>query len=172
LPGLTLITPRAFEDERGYFMETYKASEFAAGGVPVRFMQSNVSWSHAGVLRGFHYQIEPSAQGKLVRVLDGEVFDVVVDVQEGSPTFGRWQDVVLSAENRRMLYVPPQYGHAFCVLSDFARVSYEVTAEFDPGAERGVLWSDPDLAIPWPIESPIVSAKDQAWPRLSSLVAG
>jgi dTDP-4-dehydrorhamnose 3,5-epimerase len=172
LPGLILIHARAFEDERGAFMEIYRQSEFAAAGIRERFVQSNLSRSNRSVLRGLHYQEAPWGQGKLVQVLEGEVYDVVADVEPGSSGFGRWVACGMSAANGRILYVPPQYAHGFCVLSESAVVLYHVTAEYNPEAERGILWSDPTLAIKWPVAAPVVSAKDQVWPTLESLGQG
>jgi dTDP-4-dehydrorhamnose 3,5-epimerase len=160
---------QAFEDERGAFMEIYKQSEFAAAGIDARFVQSNLSRSKRSVLRGLHYQEAPFGQGKLVQVLDGEIYDVVADVEPDSPRFGQWVGCEMSAANGRILYVPPQYAHGFCVLSDAALVLYHVTAEYNPAAERGVVWSDPTLAIKWPVVQPTVSAKDQALPILTAL---
>ena len=169
LPGLVLVQAQAFPDERGLFRETYRESVFAAAGINERFVQANVSRSKRAVLRGLHYQLAPKAQSKLVQVLEGSIYDVVVDVQPESSNFGRWVASEMSAEQGSMLYVPPQYAHGFCVLGDGALVCYNVTQEYHPESERGVLWSDPALAIPWPIEGPIVSAKDRALPLLASL---
>jgi dTDP-4-dehydrorhamnose 3,5-epimerase len=169
LPGVFLITAQAFPDERGLFKEIYRESDFRAAGLDVHFVQSNMSRSSASVLRGFHYQAPPWGQGKLVQVLEGAIYDVVADVQPESPNFGRWLARELSAESGTMLYIPPEYAHAFCVSDEGALVCYSLTEEFHPESERGVLWSDPSLAVPWPIEDPIVSAKDQALPLLASL---
>ena len=166
VPEVVLIEPKVFGDERGFFMETYKESDFAAAGIAARFVQDNHSRSVRGVLRGLHYQKRPRAQGKLVRVVVGEVFDVAVDLRRGAPTFGRWVGVTLSAEDRRMLYIPPWCAHGFCVVSEVAEVVYKTTDEYAPAYEGGVLWSDPDLAIPWPVREPILAPRDRAWPRL------
>jgi len=166
LPGLVLIETQAFEDARGLFMELYKTSDFSAFGLPTVFVQANYSYSVFRVLRGLHYQKHPKAQGKLVRVLRGEVFDVCVDIRRGSPTYGRWVGVVLSDRNRYALYVPPGFAHGFCVLSDEAGVLYETTAEYDPTLEGGIRWNDPDLGIQWPIDDPIISERDARLPRL------
>jgi dTDP-4-dehydrorhamnose 3,5-epimerase len=166
IPELVLVEAVAFEDARGFFMEAYKRSEFVANGIPETFVQDNYSHSVRGVLRGLHYQKEPRPQGKLVGVVRGEIFDVAVDIRRGSPTYGRWVSVVLSQENHRMLYVPPGFAHGFCVLSDEADVVYKVTAEFDPALDSGILWNDPDLAIPWPVKEPILSPKDASLPPL------
>jgi len=169
LPGVVVVQPQVFQDERGGFLETYRYSQFSKAGITEHFVQFNVSWSVKGVVRGLHYQVEPDAQGKLVSVSEGEVYDVVVDIRDDSPNYGRWRAVTLSAENRTMLYVPPGYGHGFCVVSEGAQVSYATTTEYAPESERGVIWSDPSLAIPWPVDAPIVSAKDQTWPRLEQV---
>lgn len=147
-------------------METYKRSEFAAQGIEDIFVQCNHSKSARGILRGLHYQRNPEAQGKLVRALAGEIYDVVVDLRCGSPTYGKWLAVVLSAENKQMLYVPAGFAHGYCVTADDAEVSYMTTAEYAPECEAGVIWNDPALNIDWPIAEPILSARDRAWPRL------
>lgn len=166
IPGVLLIEPRVFTDERGFFMQPYKYSEFAAQGIDQTFVQENHSHSSMGVLRGLHYQKHPHAQGKLVRVTAGEVFDVAVDLRRGSPTFGQWCGAVLSAENKKMLYLPPWCAHGFCVLSEEADFVYKVTAEYAPEYERGVVWNDPELQIVWPIQHPTLSVRDRNWPTL------
>lgn len=172
IPEVVLIEPRVFWDERGFFMETYKLSDFAAFGINEKFVQDNHSRSIRGVLRGLHYQNPPKAQGKLVRVLAGEIFDVAVDIRKGSPTYGKWVGIKLSAENKRMLYIPPGFAHGFCVLSDVAEVLYKTTAEYDPSCEAGIIWNDPDIGIDWPIKTPIISPKDASWPNLANAVNG
>lgn len=167
IPDVVLIEARAFGDDRGFFMEGYKQSEFDANGVPWRFVQDNYSRSTRGVLRGLHFQKEPSAQGKLVCVTRGAVFDVAVDIRRGSPTYGKWVGVELSDENHRLVYVPVGFAHGFCTLSDIADVMYKVTAEYAPQADRGILWSDPALGIHWPIREPILSPKDAVLPVLA-----
>jgi dTDP-4-dehydrorhamnose 3,5-epimerase len=169
LPGVVIIEPKVFADDRGFFVETYKRSDFVAGGIDVDFVQENHSKSVRGTLRGLHFQHPPKAQAKLVRAIEGEVFDVVVDIQKGSPTFGRWEAVLLSAENRRSVYVPAGYAHGFCVTSAEAQVVYKTSAEYAPELEDGVRWDDPALAIPWPITGPILSPRDGRWPTLSDL---
>ena len=164
IPEVVLIEPNVFLDERGFFMETYKYSEFAAHGIKEPFVQENHSRSLRRILRGLHYQRRPKAQGKLVRVLLGEVFDVAVDLRKGSPTYGKWIGVVLSAGNNRMLYIPSWCAHGFSVLSEEAEVVYKVTEEYSPKYETGILWNDSDLAIQWPIKDPILSPRDRAWP--------
>jgi dTDP-4-dehydrorhamnose 3,5-epimerase len=169
LRGVLIIEPQVFADDRGSFVETYKRSDFVAAGIDVDFVQENHSKSVRGTLRGLHFQRAPKAQAKLVRAIDGEVFDVVVDIQKDSPTFGRWETVVLSAENRRSVYVPAGYAHGFCVTSAEAQVVYKTSAEYAPELEGGVRWDDPGLAIPWPVVAPILSPRDQRWPSLANL---
>jgi dTDP-4-dehydrorhamnose 3,5-epimerase len=166
IPDLVLIVPRVFPDGRGFFMELYKRSDFAAYGVPDHFVQDCYSHSVRGVLRGLHYQKPPRAQGKLVTVLRGEVFDVAVDLRRSAPTYGRWLGVTLSDRNRWTLWVPPGFAHGFCVLSDEADVLYKVTEEYAPDLEGGIRWDDPDLGIDWPIRNPILSPRDATLPFL------
>lgn len=167
IPGVVLIEPRVFGDERGFFMETWHGAKFADAGLDFTFVQDNHSRSTRGVLRGLHYQ-RPDAQGKLVRVTSGAVFDVVVDLRRSSPTFGEWFGVELSAADRRMLWVPPGLAHGFLTLSDTADFLYKCTAYYAPAQERTILWDDPDLAISWPLqngETPRLSVKDAAGVR-------
>lgn len=166
IPEVFLVEPRIFPDERGFFMETYKRSEFAAQGIADVFVQSNHSRSPRGTLRGLHYQKLPRAQGKLIRSVCGEIYDVVVDLRHGAPTFGKWVGVSLSAENRKMLYVPVGFAHGFCVVSEEAEVSYMTTEEYAPDYEAGVAWDDPALKITWPTDNPCLSARDRNWPQL------
>lgn len=167
IPEVILVEPRTIGDVRGFFRETYKASDFAASGIDVTIMQENHSHSIGGVVRGLHYQIHPRAQGKLVSVIAGEVFDVAVDLRRRSPTFGRWVGAILSSDNARLLWVPPGFAHGFCVLSDSADMLYKVThTEYAPEYERGVVWNDPDIGIDWPVKNPILSTKDIALPML------
>jgi dTDP-4-dehydrorhamnose 3,5-epimerase len=161
IPDVILIEPRVFADPRGFFMETYEAQRFREAGIDVSFVQDNHSRSVRGTLRGLHYQIE-QPQGKLCRVVQGEVYDVAVDLRRASPTFGRWTATILSAENRRQLYVPPGLAHGFCVLSDTADFLYKCTDFYSPGHERTLLWNDPQLGIPWPVSQPLLSPKDLA----------
>ncbi len=161
-----LIAPPVFADHRGFFMETYKRSEFAAEGITEAFVQCNHSKSAKGILRGLHYQKYPRAQGKLVRALAGEIYDVAVDIRDGSPTFGQWVAVTLSSENKKMLYVPAGFAHGFCVISADGEIQYMTTEEYAPKFEAGVIWNDPDLGIDWPIAEPELSTRDRAWPRL------
>ena len=168
LADVKLIEPRVFGDERGFFFESWNARAFAAAGLPATFVQDNHSRSARGVLRGLHYQIE-HAQGKLVRVVAGEVYDVVVDLRRSSPTFGRPFGTTLSAENRRMLWVPPGFAHGFLALSDYAEFLYKTTDYWYPEHERTLLWSDPALAIAWPLSgAPILTAKDAAGAPLAA----
>lgn len=166
IPGLIRVEPQRFEDERGFFMEAYKRSDFSANGIPGPFVQDNYSHSVRGVLRGLHYQKRPKAQGKLVMVIRGKVFDVAVDIRRGSRTYGEWVGEELSSENRRMLYVPEGFAHGFCVLSEEADVVYKVTDEYAPALDRGILWNDPEIGIDWPTTEPSVSAKDARLPLL------
>jgi dTDP-4-dehydrorhamnose 3,5-epimerase len=166
LPGVLLLEPKVFGDARGFFFEAYHAGRYAEAGIPATFVQDNVSRSVRGTLRGLHFQ-EPHAQGKLVQVLAGAVYDVAVDVRRGSPHFGRWVAYELSADNKRQLWIPPGFAHGFCVVSESADFSYKCTDFYAPPCERGVLWNDPDLAIPWPVQTPLLSAKDAQAPRLA-----
>lgn len=163
LPGVLLLEPKVFGDERGFFFESYNRRAMAEeAGIAADFVQDNHSRSGCGVLRGLHYQIR-QPQGKLVRVIAGEVFDVAVDIRRSSPTFGQWEGVALSAENKRMLWVPPGFAHGFLVLSEAAEFLYKTTDYYAPEFERCILWNDPDLAIAWPLQgAPLLSVKDQA----------
>ncbi len=166
IPDVVLIQPRVFNDGRGFFLEYYKHSEFAAFGIPHTFVQSNHSRSPRGILRGLHYQKEPKAQGKLIRVIVGEAFDVVVDIRRGSPTYGKWLGRSISARSQGMIYVPPGFAHGLCVTSDEAEVLYMTTEEYAPACEAGIVWNDPDLKIAWPLSDPQLSERDRRWPSL------
>jgi dTDP-4-dehydrorhamnose 3,5-epimerase len=166
IPELVFVQAQSFEDSRGFFLETYRASEFAAHGIPARFVQDNLSHSVYGVLRGLHYQKRPKAQGKLVMVLRGQIFDVAVDIRQGSPTFGQWAGVTLSADRFGMIYVPAGFAHGFCVLSQEADVLYKVTEEYAPELDRGIVWNDPAIGIRWPVADPVLSKKDAQLPLL------
>jgi dTDP-4-dehydrorhamnose 3,5-epimerase len=168
MPGVLLVETPAFADERGFFLETYHQAKLAAAGLHATFVQDNWSRSTRGVLRGLHYQL-PRPQGKLVRAVRGEVFDVAVDLRRGSPTFGRWIGVVLSDENRQALYIPPGFAHGLCAIGDVADVTYKCTDFYEPSAEHTLLWNDPAIGIRWPIEQPVLSAKDAAGRRLAEL---
>jgi dTDP-4-dehydrorhamnose 3,5-epimerase len=163
LPDIILIEPKIFGDERGFFMETFQAQKFAEAGIPTEFVQDNHSGSEKGSLRGLHYQIR-QAQGKLVRAVVGEIFDVVVDLRRSSPAFGKWEGFCLSAEKKQQLWVPPGYAHGFYVLSPWAEVIYKTTDYYAPEWERTLLWNDPSLAIDWPLaraeDKLILSDKD------------
>ncbi len=167
--GLIVIEPIVFEDERGFFMETYSYREFEKAGITEKFVQDNHSKSMKGVLRGLHFQIKPFAQSKLVRCVKGEIFDVAVDLRKGSPTFKKWFGIFLSEENKKILYIPKGFAHGFVVLSDVAEVEYKVDNFYSREHERGIIWNDPDLGINWPVEKPILSEKDKILPRLSEL---
>jgi len=166
IEGTILVTPRVFADDRGYFMESYKASEFRTAGIDERFVQENQSVSSRGVVRGLHYQKEPHAQGKLVQAVRGEIFDVFVDLRQHSLTFGRWESVILTGENKLMVYIPPWCAHGFCVLSEEAEIRYKVTCEYAPQSEAGIAWNDPAIGIEWPGSEAVLSPKDQQWPGL------
>lgn len=162
IPDIVLIQPKVFEDPRGYFMETYREDRFTTGGIPRRFVQENQSRSQRGVLRGLHYQIR-QAQGKLVRVIAGEIFDVAVDIRRASPTFGKWVGIILSSENRRQLWISEGFAHGFYVTSEYAEVVYKVTDYYAPEWERSILWNDPAIGIEWHLDgnaAPILSKKD------------
>jgi dTDP-4-dehydrorhamnose 3,5-epimerase len=166
IPDVILIKPKIFKDERGFFIETYKYSEFCKYGINEKFVQDNHSRSTRGVLRGLHYQKNPAAQGKLVRCAKGEIFDVAVDIRKYSTFYGKWTGAILSEENREMLYIPPGFAHGFLVLSDIAEVLYKTTEEYSPENDRGIFWNDPSIAINWSIDNPLVSEKDKNLPLL------
>lgn len=168
IPGLLIIEPDVHGDRRGFFMETYSRNRYAEAGLPADFVQDNLSLSARGILRGLHLQ-HPNDQGKLCFVLEGEVFDVAVDVRVGSPTFGRWEAITLSADNRRQLYVAPGFAHGFCVLSERALFAYKCTDFYVASSEIGILWNDPEIGIEWPVRSPQLSNKDQRNPRLHQI---
>ncbi|HEY4582027.1 MAG TPA: dTDP-4-dehydrorhamnose 3,5-epimerase [Lysobacter sp.] len=170
LPGCAVIEPRVFGDDRGFFYESFNMDRLAEHGIAPTFVQGNVSQSSRGVLRGLHYQW-PKPQGKFVTVLQGEVWDVAVDIRAGSPTFGRWTGVVLNADNRRHFWIPEGFAHGFVVLSETALFSYLCTATYDPSADAAIRWDDPSLAIDWPVSSPLLSTKDAAAPLLAEVAA-
>jgi len=170
LPGVLLIEPDVFRDARGHFLETFHERKYREAGIPHRFVQDNQSRSLRGTLRGLHAQLlQP--QGKLIRALQGEIFDVAVDIRPGSPTFGKWTSATLSADDFRQMFVPPGLAHGFCVLSDFAEVAYKCTDFYDRDDEIGLRWNDPDVGIAWPIRDPLLSEKDAALPTLAELRA-
>lgn len=160
IPGVVLITPAMFNDGRGYLAELYKDTDFKAQGLDMPFVQVNCSRSRKGVVRGLHYQLNPKAQSKLVFVTKGEIFDVAVDIRQGSPTFGRWVAEVLSEHNRRMLYIPAGFAHGLCVLSEEADIIYCYSCEYEPALERCIIWDDPDIKVDWPAADPILSPRD------------
>lgn len=168
IEGVRIIIPKVFSDPRGYFMETYQRERFEAAGLPGHFVQDNLSYSRRGTLRGLHFQA-PRAQAKLVQVIAGEIFDVAVDIRSGSPTFGQWFGLELSSTNHRQLFIAAGLAHGFCVLSDEAHVVYKCTDYYAPEDEGGLLWSDPDVGIDWPVASPLLSEKDRAYPLLRDL---
>ncbi len=170
IEDVILIIPKVFEDDRGFFMETYRKDLFEIAGIKGDFVQDNHSRSKHGVLRGLHFQKEPYAQAKIVRCVRGEVFDVAVDLRRNSPTFGKWVGAVLSEENKHMLYIPRGFAHGFVVLSDVAEVIYKVDNVYAPEYERGLIWNDPDVGVEWPIKNPVLSEKDRSWPTLKELI--
>jgi dTDP-4-dehydrorhamnose 3,5-epimerase len=167
LPGVKIVEPRVFRDDRGFFLESFNAGRFTEHGLPTSFVQDNHSRSARDIVRGLHYQLR-QPQGKLVRVVRGAIFDVAVDIRVGSPHFGRWTGVELSDENLRMLWIPPGFAHGFAVLSDVADVTYKCTALYAPDDDFGVLWSDPALNIDWPVAAPVLSEKDTRYRPLSA----
>lgn len=167
IPDVILIEPIVFADERGFFIETFKASDFKANNISYEFVQDNHSKSRKGVLRGLHYQLKPMEQGKLVRCIKGKIWDVAVDIRKGSPWYRKWVGVELSEENKLMLWIPPGFAHGFVALED-AEVIYKCTKEYAPQYDRGIIWNDPELAIHWPIKNPILSLKDANLPNLKN----
>lgn len=159
IPGLVIIEPKVFGDARGFFMETWNQQRYRAAGLDWNFVQDNLSFSRRGILRGLHFQ-NPKGQGKLVYVLQGEVFDVAVDIRKKSPTFGRWHGLILSAENRKQFFVPAGFAHGFAVLSETALFAYKCTELYTPQNEISLLWNDPDVGVQWPLENPHLSEKD------------
>ena len=166
IPDVIYVEPKLFQDDRGYFAEIYKSREFAQNGIAETFTQMNHSKSQKNVLRGLHYQKEPAAQGKLLGVLSGEIFDVAVDIRKGSPSYGQWVGTVLNSQKKDMVFIPAGFAHGFCVLSETVEIFYYCTKEYDAEQERGIIWNDPELAIAWPVKDPILSGKDQAYPLL------
>lgn len=169
LAGLKLLQPKVYSDTRGYFLELHNRRDLKDSGFSEMFVQDNVSFSHRGVLRGLHYQY-PTWQGKLVSVLSGEIFDAVVDIRRDSPTFGLWYGTVLSADKATQLYVPPGFAHGFCVISESAHVLYKVTDYYQPAHEHTLMWNDPAVGIHWPLQKPLLSAKDAQGKPLQALV--
>jgi dTDP-4-dehydrorhamnose 3,5-epimerase len=171
LPGAVVLEPQVFGDARGFFYESYNEAKYRDAGIDRRFVQSNVSRSARGVLRGLHYQW-PNPQGKLVSVLEGEVYDVAVDIRQGSPSYGQSVGVMLTADNHRHFWVPEGFAHGFCVLSEFAIFSYQCTALYDAKADASILWNDAELGIDWPLSEPLLSDKDRKAPLLKNVDAG
>jgi len=165
LPGVYIIEPLVFSDARGFFMETYHQRRYSEADIQQSFVQDNLSRSIQGTVRGLHYQVN-HAQAKLIQVIRGSVFDVAVDIRRGSQCFGQWTGVNLTGDNKRQVYIPEGFAHGFCVLSEVADVVYKCSDFYAPGDEWGILWSDPDLAIDWPVSKPVISAKDSRLPRL------
>lgn len=172
LPGVLIITPRVFQDARGFFLESYNQERFRERGIHTVFVQDNHSRSIGGTLRGLHFQLPPAEQAKLVRVIRGRIWDVAVDIRVGSPTFGRWVGVELSAENFRQIYIPAGFAHGFCVLSEEAEVLYKASHVYSPTHERGIVWNDTDLGITWPVAEPLLSERDRGLGTLSDYLAG
>ncbi len=166
IPGLILVKPRIMGDNRGFFLELYKHSDFVSAGISEHLVQDNYSKSERRVLRGLHYQKNPTAQGKLVTCLKGRIFDVAVDIRKGSPQFGKWVAAELSEDNKHLLFIPPGFAHGFQVLSETAEVMYKCTHEYSPSDERGIIWNDSDINVCWPLQDPILSDKDKIYPLL------
>ena len=170
IQDVILVVPKIFEDERGFFLEGYKKSEFEKNGINIEFNQDNHSKSSKGVLRGLHYQLAPKAQAKLVRCIRGEILDVAVDIRKNSPTFGKWVSAKLTEDNKCMLYIPEGFAHGFVVLSDTAELLYKASNEYSKEHDRGILWNDPDINIKWDIDfEPVLSEKDKKQPRLKDV---
>ncbi|MBX3276490.1 MAG: dTDP-4-dehydrorhamnose 3,5-epimerase [Acidobacteria bacterium] len=168
MPGVILVEPQVFRDARGFFLETYQQRKFAEGGIDVRFVQDNHSRSSRGTLRGLHLQ-RTRMQGKLIRAVQGEIYDVAVDVRRNSPSYKKWLGVTLSAENFLQLYIPPGFAHGFCVTSETAEIEYKCTDYYAPDDELTVLWNDPSFGIDWPVSDPLLSAKDRAGRTLDDI---
>ena len=167
VPDVVKITPDVFGDDRGFFLEVFKPSAFREGGIDETFVQFNHSKSQANVLRGLHYQLAPHAQGKLVTVVSGEIYDVAVDIRKSSPTFGKWVGTTISSTEHAMVYVPVGFAHGFAVVSKEAEIIYYNTSEYAPDQERGIIWNDPAVGITWPVTNPVLSEKDQEYPLLA-----
>lgn len=168
IEDVLLVQPRSFSDDRGYFYENYKKSDFVSNGISLEFVQDNTSKSEPGVIRGMHFQSPPHEQGKLVRAIQGEILDVAIDLRKGSHTYGKWVSEVLSSDNKKMLWVPPGFAHGFLTLTE-AVVHYKVTKEYNKDSEGGVLWNDVKIGIDWPLRSPSLSSKDTQWPSFENL---
>ena len=168
LPGTLILEPQVFGDSRGFFYESYHQARYHDKGITGNFVQTNVSRSSRGVLRGLHYQW-PNPQGKLVSVLEGEVYDVAVDIRQGSPNFGQWIGIMLTSDNHRHFWIPEGFAHGFCVLSEFATFTYQCTALYHPEADAGVRWNDADIGVDWPLSDPLLSDKDRKTPLLKDV---
>jgi len=166
LPEVLLITPQVFPDNRGFFFESFKTSDFEKAGLPIFFVQDNFSFSKKGVLRGLHFQKDPKAQGKLISVFKGGIWDVAVDIRKSSPTFLKWISAELNDQNHAMLYIPPGFAHGFVALTEDVHLLYKCTNEYDPQADSGIRWDDPDIDISWPVNSPVLSEKDRLLPLI------
>lgn len=164
ISGVILIEPQVFADERGFFMETFKSSEFKNAGLDISIVQINHSRSSRGVLRGLHYQLDPHAQGKLVRCIWGQIYDVAVDLRKGSPTYGKWAGEYLSSDDKKMLYIPEGFAHGFCVVSDAAEIVYYCTGEYNAQSDRSIRFNDQQIGIEWPVQDPVMSDKDKHAP--------
>lgn len=168
IPGVVVIEPDVHKDPRGFFLETYHAEKYRAGGIADVFVQDNQSRSTGGTIRGLHLQLK-RPQGKLIRVIEGEIFDVAVDVRRGSPAFGKWVGIMLSAANFRQCYIPKGFAHGFAVVSDVAQVEYKCTDIYDAASEIGIAWDDPAIGITWPVSNPVLSDRDRRHPRLADI---
>ncbi|QTA85753.1 dTDP-4-dehydrorhamnose 3,5-epimerase [Desulfonema magnum] len=169
IEGILVIEPKVFKDNRGFFMETYQQHRYSEFGINHTFVQDNLSFSARGTLRGLHFQVT-RPQAKLVQAITGEIFDVAVDIRPGSPTFGKWTGIHLSEQNKRQLFIPEGFAHGFCVLSEIAHFLYKCSDVYQPDDEGGILWSDPDIGIDWPVKNPVISDKDRKYPHLSDLL--
>ena len=169
IPGVLLVEPTVYRDERGFLLETWNEARYREHGIDVPFVQDNHAGSTAPALRGLHLQAEPSLQAKLVRAVEGEVWDVAVDVRVGSPTFGRYVGVTLSSENLRQLFIPAGFAHGYCVASERAQVEYKISAPHAPECELAIAWNDPEIAIPWPVRAPLLSERDRTAPTLAEV---
>lgn len=172
IPEVVVVTPTVFGDDRGFFMEEYTQSEFIEGGITTKFISMNHSRSTKGVLRGLHFQKPPHAQAKLIRCIIGEIFDVAVDLRKNSPTYGKWVSAIISAENKKMFYVPEGFAHGIATLSDVAEIVYLQGAEYNVESEGGLMWNDPTVGVMWPISDPILSEKDKIQPSLADTDSG
>jgi len=168
IPEVILIEAKSFSDDRGYFLESFKESDFSSNGINTKFVQDNLSHSVKNVLRGLHFQKNPKAQAKLVTTITGTIFDVAIDIRKGSPTFGKWVGEILSETNHKSLFIPEGFAHGFCVISEIADVHYKVNQEYSAENESGIIWNDPTLNISWPVENPIVTKKDLELPTINN----